>query len=489
MPSKNLKPKFPIKQIMTYFGMVFAVFLVVGLLTLMMLGYRIDANNGNLQQYAVLQFGSSPSGATVSINGATVGSKTPNKKSVPAGKYDILIWRDGYETWRKSVDVKSGTMTWLNYALLVPKKLTVESVADYESVYSSLASQDGASMIIEKRSDIPVFNLVDLSSDIIKSTILTISATIYSEPTTTGIVHTFNIEKWDSSGRYVLINHLYNEKSEWLVMDIQNVNSTKNITRLFDTSISNIEFFGTSGNIFYGLDANDIRKFDLTAGTISTPLVSNVINFQLYSESNVITYVGNGAVGTNEKVVGLFQDGDSKPSIIRTVTDAKANNLHIATARYYNENYVAVSDGARVDILSGSYPNVIGDKVSQMKVIASFEAAQAVDILTFSPTGEYVFMQSGAYFASYDLEYLKFASSTIEGSGSVLPLQWLDDNYVWSDSDSELSIREFDGVNVRTINSVLSGQAVALTNNGRYIYSINKTDSVYQLQRVKMILP
>ncbi len=468
--------------------MTLIVLLTVSFITFFMLGFRFDADKGNLEQYAFLQFNSSPSGATVVIDGVDVGTKTPNKKSVPAGKYQVEMWRDGYETWQKSVDIKSGAITWLNYALLVPKKLTVEPVADYESVYSSLASPKGEAMIIEKRSDTPTFNLVDLGSDTIKTTILTISTNLYSESTTVGVVHTFDIDKWDDEGRYVLIRHKYNDLTEWLVLDTQNVDLTRNINRLFNVVITNVVFSGTSGSIFYALDANNIRKLDLDAVTISVPLVSNVTNFEIYNKSKMITYVGGGQIGTNQRVVGLYREGDDKSSIIRTVTSSPETNLRIATTRYFNANYVAILDGTKVDILSGSYPDTTNNN-SSMKIIATFQTVNGIERLLFSPTGAYVFVQSGAYFASYDLEYQKFMASTIKGSGPILPLKWLNENYIWSGRDGKLTIREFDGSNVHIINPVLADQDATITSNGRYIYSFNKIGVNYQLQRVRMILP
>jgi hypothetical protein len=468
--------------------MTLAVLVVVTLITFFMLGFRFDINKGNLEQYAFLQFDSSPSGATVSIDGNVAGLNTPTKKSVHAGKHSVEIWRDGYETWRKSVDIKAGTITWLNYALLVPKKLTVEAVSSYESLYSSLASPKGDYMLIEKQSNLPVYNLVDISSNTVKQSSLTFPTNLYSEPLTIGINHTFNMIKWDDGGRYVLINHIYNDMSEWLVLDTQNVNLSKNITRLFDLSISAINFSGTSGNIFYSLDSNDIRKLDLAAGTISAPLISNVTSFDVYNESKVITYVGLNSNNINEKVVGIYREGDEKPSVIRTV-EGQTSNLHIATTRYFNANYIAISEGKKVDILSGSYPNNTNSNTNNMKVISSFESAKDIDNLSFSPSGEYVFIQSSAYFASYDLEYQKFTSSNIGGNGPISLLSWLDDFYIWSDRDGKLTIREFDGENIYVINEVLTGQDVTLTSNGRYLYSLNKIDEKYQLQRVRMILP
>lgn len=489
MYSKLLQRKPPIKQILVYVIMTSAVFVIVTLITLTMLGFRFDANNGNLEQYAFLQFSSIPSGATVVVDGVVLGSKTPNKISVPAGKHKIEMWRDKYETWHKSINVKSGTLTWLNYTLLVPKKLTVESVANYESIYLTLASPKGNYMLIQKQSNKPTFDLVDLSSDTIKSTNITIPADIYSEATTPGINHIFKIEKWNNDERYVLVNHTYGEKSEWLVLDTQNVSQTKNITKLFDLVISGVTFSENSGNTLYAVDSNDIRKLDLSTETISKPLVSNVNGFDVYNESKVITYVNNSTTGVDGRSVGLYREGDEKPSVIRTVTGSADIPLHIATTHYFNEDYVIISHGGKVDVLSGSYPNTTSDNTNSMKVVASFEVKKNIENLMFSPTGEYVFIQSGAYFASYDLEYQKLASSTVKGTGAVPTLKWLDDNYVWSDRDGKLTIREFDGANIHMINSVVTNQDATLTNNGRYLYSIGKSVQGYQLQRVRMILP
>src|SRR5680860_287292 len=114
MQNRFIKRKSTFKFVVIYALMTVAVFVIVGLVTFLMLGFRFDVDNGNIEQNAFLQFASVPSGASVSINGDVTGSKTPAKTSVPAGKYNIAMWRDGYETWHKSVDIKSGTLTWLN---------------------------------------------------------------------------------------------------------------------------------------------------------------------------------------------------------------------------------------------------------------------------------------------------------------------------------------------------------------------------------------
>lgn len=484
MHRRNSKKWVPIRLALTYAGMTLLVFVIVTSIILFMLGFRLDLDNGQLEQGALLQFGSTPSGAAIAIDGIALNARTPAKTTIKAGSHEFSIWRDGYETWQKTVDVKPGALTWLNYALLVPKKLTVDPVANYPSLSSSLASPESRNMLVQADPAVPAFSLVDVTSDDIKTTNLTLETSVYSPAKT----HTFTPVKWDSGGRYVLIKHDYDGKTEWLMMDTQDTQASKNITRLFDFAITDIQFSGTSGNEYYVLGSTDVRKLDLSAGTISRPLISDVTEFNVY-ESNVITFIGKSSTNATERVVGLYREGDDKPHILKVVTSAPTVPLHVATTRYFNENYIAISEGSKVTVLSGSYPTTASDDVTGLKTFADFTISRDAKTLQFSPTGEYVFVQSDNYFASYDLEYQIFAASKIDGNGTARPVKWLDDNYIWSDLGGNLTIREFDGANVHTINNVVAGQDVTLTHNGRFLYSFAKTDAGYSLQRVRMILP
>ena len=485
------KKKELIKRIAVYTAMTISVFIIVTGLVFVTLGYRFDTNNGRVEQGALLQFATTPSGATIEIDGVAIGSRTPTKSSVLAGTHKFVMWHDGYEPWQKTLDIKAGTLTWLDYARLVPKDKTVTPVAQYTSVHASLATADGQAVLVQQDAAVPTFQLVNLQSDDIKTTTLTIPPALYSEATTVGVVHSFRVDQWDSGGRYVLLQHSYGDKKEWLVLDTRDVTTTKNITKLLDFDIAAAKFSGTSGNILYVLGGgSDIRKIDLSAGTISRSLVTNVTSFDLF-ETNVITYVGTDSANPTKRVVGLYREGDSAPHVIRTVTSGPDVPFGIATSRYFNQDYVTITEGNKVSILSGSYPDSSSDGASSLLPFANFNFVTGVDRLSFSATGDYLLVQSGANFASYDIEHKKVATSVIASdvTATVGPLKWLDDNYIWADYGGDVTIRESDGTNSHTINKAVIGQDVVLSQNGRYLYSIGKNTTGYQLQRVRMILP
>lgn len=490
MYRKASKKQEIIKRVAVYSVMTTLVLLIVSGLVFVTLGYRFDSDNGRVEQGALLQFSTIPSGATIKVDGSAINPRTPAKYSVREGSHTFVMQRDGYETWQKTLDITAGTLTWLNYARLVPKDRTVTPVAQYPSLRASLATTDGHSMLVQQDGTLPSFQLVNLQSDDIKTSTITIPGSLYSESATAGVTHDFKIDQWDNDGRFALIQHTYGAKSEWLVIDTRDVAATKNITTLLDVDVTSVKFSGTSGAILYALSGSDIRKLDLSAATISRPLVTHVTGFELF-KTNVVTYTGTDPADPAKRVVGLYREGDSSPHVLRTVASAADVPLRISTSHYFNQDYIAIAEGNKIDIFSGDYPSSNSDNNGSLEKFGTFNFVSGVDRLSFSPAGDYVFVQTGANFASYDIEHNRIATSSIASdiTAAVGPLRWLDDNYVWSDYGGNVTVREFDGTNSHTISKAVVGQDVVLSQSGRYLYSIGKTDKGYQLQRVQMILP
>jgi hypothetical protein len=466
--------------------MTTSVLVIVSGLVLVVMGYRLDTDNGRLEQGALVQAETIPAGAMVKIDGKIVNTKTPDKSTVLAGIHVFEMQKDGYETWQKTLDIKAGTLTWLDYARLVPKDIKPEAVASYPSVYGSLVAPNGKTMIIQQAASTPTFEVVDLRTDDIKNKSITIPANAYSDVSAAGIAHVFTIVRWDSGGRYVLLKHNYEGKTEWLVLDTRDVTKTKNITSLFNADISSIAFSGASGNIFYALSGGDIRKLDLSSGIISQPLLTGVINFELFGTST-ITYVGTDLLDSSKRIVGLYSDGDESPHVLRSTMSDPTVPLNIATSHYFNQDYIAISEGDKIDIVSGSYPPSGSEDSSSLSNFASLSLSANVDAVSFSPKGDYLLARSGADFKSYDIEHQRETGYTLPHAD--ITIKWLDDDHTWSDYDGKLIMREFDGANQSVISPLTAGQSVSLTDNDRYIYSITTADSGYQLQRVRMVLP
>lgn len=465
--------------------MVLIIGIIVTILIFIILGYRVDINNGRVERSALLQFKSDPSGAMVLVDGVDTGIKTADKYAIVEGVHSFQVKKDGYEIWQKTLDIKAGTLTWLNYIRLIPTSRPIDAVSNFKSLKATLPSLNGDKMAIQQDDTKPVFQVANLKSDGVQVSDINLSTDLYTKADGK---HTFLVYQWDESGRYLLIKHSFSKTQyEWLTVDTQDVAKSKNVTKLLDIAIETPVFSGTSGNIIYALSDGDIRKLDLAAGTISRSLVANVRSFKLFG-TNVITYIGFTQASKPKQVVGLYRDGDSSPHVLRTV-DSATTSLNVATAKYFNDDYLAISEGNKVDILSGEYPASGSKDSSSLSLFDSFTLDADITNLSFSPEGFYVLAQSGMNFVGYDIEHEAANKFSVAGDKkSTISLEWLDENHLWSSYGDKLTMYDFDGTNLIVVNKMLYGQKMTLSTDEKYVYSIDKTTSGYQLQRVKIIL-
>ena len=491
MFKKPTKKQSLIRRIIFSTVATIAVLIIVTVSILFMLGYRLDSDSRRLEQGALLQLNSTPEGAQIWIDDKYIGSQTSAKQTVLAGVHKVTLKRDKYEDWNRTLQLDAGTLTWLSYPRLVPIDRPVQSVATYETLSAMRFSPDLKWALGHEKADSPVFNLIDLRSTEIKSSTLTLNPELYSEATTTDVPHRFDIDRWSSGARYAIIKHTYADaKVEWLLVDTQDISKSINITRSLSVELSSVRFTSNSGISLYGLTTDGVvRKLDLSGGTISRGLITHVKEFSVFEENSVVSYIGTDPTNAEKTVVGIYKDGDSASRVLRSADGANAD-LKIAITRYFGDDYVAISEGASVDVLMGSLPSAT-QETSSLRQFAHLETETNITTLSFGPGGEYLLAQSGSNFSSYELEHMRAAKSSIAVADgqTASQLKWLDGAHFWNDDNGSLVMRDFNGINTHTIMKVESGFGASLSQNGRFFYGVGKTeDGKYQLQRVRMIL-
>lgn len=467
-----------------------SVIIILVATILFMLGYRFGSDIGTIEQGALLQFDSTPNNANIWIDGRNTGMRTSNKQTVVAGVHTVMFTKDKYEDWSRTLDLTAGTLTWLDYARMVPKERAPETVAYYQSVVAAKASPDMKYMLLQQAADKPEFQLADLRSVDVKLSNLSLPENLYSEAGVEGVAHSFALDEWNVGGRYILIQHTFNDQTEWLMVDTENLSQSSNISRTLGITLKDIHFAGTSGRTLFGLtDDGNIRKLDLSSGTLSRALVSKVESFQLY-ETNMISYIGTDGPDNSQKVAGVYRDGDEVSHVLRRVDTADAVALNITVGRYFTDDYVAIAEGNEVTILKGSYPTSSADDTDSLKPLATLNLINPVQRLSFSPKSDYILAESISGFKSFDIEHLRTATGTINKSpeAATTPLQWLDIAHVWNQQNGQLVMRDFDNSNVYTISAVAGNFDATLSQNGRFFYSVGKSNEGFTLQRVKMIL-
>ena len=483
MFKKPTKKQFIIRRIVLSTIATTAVVGIVTVAILSMLGYRLNSTDGTLQQGALLQFDSRPGGADVTVDGFKVGGRTATKQAVVAGVHNITMSKAGYEDWSRQLTVAPGTLTWLNYPRLVPKNRTPEKVASYGALSQLEFSPDLKWALAHEEVSQPIFQLIDLRSQEVKTATVTLPETLYVDAATPDVAHSFSIVRWNKPSRHVLVKHAAGDKQEWLVIDTQDVARSVNVTRLLSADFKDLQFAGTNGSSLYGLTQDGIiRKIDLSEGTMTRGFISHVDRFEMFA-TNIIVYNGVHPDKVDTSVVGVYRDGDESSNILREAP--VGTPLHIATSQYFGSDYVAITEGAKVTILKGSYPSAqTRSAATALKSYASFTVDAPATALSFSPGGEYVIARHGDSFTTYEIEYKRLASADT----SATTLRWLDEAHLWSVADGKLVMRDFDGTNGHAILPAVEGYGASLSQNGRYIYSVAKQDDTLSLQRVRMIL-
>jgi hypothetical protein len=478
-----------IRLAFVYAAMTIAVLVTVFILILIMLGYRFDRVAGTLEQGGLVQLGSIPSGANLTIDGTRLGATTSTKTTLMHGQHTIMMSRNGYSQWQKTVDVKSGSILWLNYARLIPVDLPVEDVTALPAVTSTLPSPDRKWIAMTTVKTSPVISLFDISGDVPVLKTLTLPELLYTKPSDE-TNQSFSLARWHSSSRYLLVEHRYDDKKEWIVVDTEDMARSRNITTIFDVEASQVEFSRSDGHILYALMNGDVRKIDTEAETISAPLVRNIAEFSLYDRSTIV-YTTVVDEATKSRSVGYRQDNASSPRVIRTYSDDGLIPLHISIDNeYYNQTYVAIAYGSAVEILTGNLPKSDSNDPLSLTAVATMSTPETVTALSNRTDGRFFVAEHGKSYSVYDLELQKATTTNLRGDmPAVSTVGWLDGYTVWNGDDGKLRLYEFDGANQHDMMSIIPGQHPALTPNNRYLYAPTVDEKgAFHLSRVQLIL-
>ena len=467
-----------------YSLMAIAVVVTVAALVLVMLGFRFNRFDGTLEQGGLVQFDSKPSGATVTMDDITLANRTASKITVQTGAHTISMSREGYTSWRKDVNMQPGSVLWLNYTLLLPTKPTTKTVTTFSAVAQSLVSPDRKYLAVLPGANEGSLSVLQLNADDAAPTTVAISPTSYTSPDE-GYTQVFSLVGWDFDGRYMLVRHAYGEgKYEYLSVDLRGSESVRNITKLLGVDIASVEYSLASSNTLYLLTtANELRRADLSAATLSGPLVTGVESFA-QSDRSTVTYTTTWS-DAGQRGVGYLTSGAAKSRMVRTYTDDATLPAWLRVGVYYGQDYMVIARGAGIEILRGDVPSSDATSQTQWTQVAKFACPETVTTIDFSPTiDRFVVARCGNNIATYDLETRELARATVPGDNGT-STQWIDKFHWASTASGNFEFYDFDGTNRQTVASGVSNLPATLSENGKYYYHFAPHSTGVMLVRTK----
>lgn len=481
-----------VRRIIIYLLMITTVITLLVVFTLTVVGYRFNFATRTVEQTGLVQYDSYPRGALVAVDGNNY-ETTQSKGTVLPGQRQFSMKLKGYEDWQKTMEIRSGTVTWLSYARLVPIARESSAVEVMPELTDTLVSPDSRFMIgvsvVTGQPEIVLIDFRDSQRPKVQSyPIDTTSLAGYAHENPEAVSHNFSISEWSDGSRYVLLKHSYNlpdepEKTEWVWLDRESPADIINVSTLLNLPISDIHL-ADGRNIYILQENGDIRRASVNDGNITRPLISNVSQFELYSNST-IAYLGQGE---DARLAGVWRRDWEQPVVLATEPLVSEDVLRISASKYFNEDTVVISRGESVSIYRGSLPTSQQAKEIFMKSPKKFTLNRPVDNLQISDSGRFVVAEDFDGFVSYDLEHMSVSQETKKYNKS--PIGWLTNYHIWQvDDNGYLVMQEFDGMNGHDMMPADVRYDAILTRDNKYMYSLVVGESgELELRQLSMVI-
>ena len=472
MNQQKVRLRQRIRLAFTYTVMTIATLVLVVICLMLVQGYRLDFNKGTVRQGGMVQFDSRPDGATIQIDAATLANRTATRIVATSGQHTVTISKDGFVPWQKQVNVKAGSILWLNYVKLVPTNIDVKDAMDLSGLDSAVPAPDKSRFAIIQNKQQPAVDFLKVDNDKIERKQRTLATDSY---TNDGVAnHAFTVESWSRDNKLVLISHTYDDSKEYLVTDLDG--KTQNITRDLGVQISKLAFDPSDSQTVYVLTTDsDVRRIKLSDKTLSGPLVSDVSDFYV-SKNGWISYATKPN-NNGDRTVGYLSKGASKPRALQTFKGMSGRSLNLAIEEYYYDTFALITKGKEATVKKVKLP--ASDSTDQIRqdLLATLPLASDVSYAGFSPNEHlYVYAQAGQSLVTYNLE-LKSIANVSTKTTATSEIAWLDNSHIMRVAGGVFEFGDYDGTNMHTMATDAVGSAAMQSSNNRFLYYFRKHNS------------
>lgn len=501
------KKRHLVRVILAEVAMVLAVIFIVVITLLITMGFFVTSD-GRIEQTGLIQIHSIPTGASVTIDGETIFSRTNLSRSLTAGEHHLKLSRDGYDTWAKTVKMYSGLLIRLYYPRLFLERRTPEAmltIADELEFYSVSSERN---FILYATTDSPIWQLVNIASDTIKTTSIDLADILPSVEQQQFTGHIASLT-WNAGGDTVLAAIDAADTREWLLINLKNPDSSLNLTRTFGFNFDQVELINDTTNQLFVLENHHLRRIDIPSRQISGVLLDEIETFSSQGSNLLYLTLPQPTDAGSIRELGAYRDGESHDTILTSASSDA--HFTIALARYYDNDYLAYTIDDRLFVYQGSLPSYnesAADPLSSLEPL--IDAATLTEIpatLTASPDNGYIIAQRDQALTVVDLEIGDLYAYDAPES----QVYWLDAGMFYSVTDQELTVWDYDGSNSRILvatatdnetsnatqsesnpdlpavttlsDSPLVARPIVITSNNKWLYYLTRHDDTYVLTR------
>lgn len=449
-----------IKIIISEAFMVIAVIITVIVLALLVSGYWLNSNF-EIERNGMLQISSVPTGASVEIDGQTSSwlERTNSSKILSSGPHTIKLTKEGYDSWSKTVNIAEGLLYRLHYPRLFLNERRSESIlATNNYTGASISSDHNAILLTNGTSEWAYLNLDTDEPTLRKLDISTVFTGInLAEDATVGLFTGEIISAdWDYDASHVLIQARSGDVVEWVLLDVNNVGKSINLTKEFGADFSRIEIIDNNSNNLLVLRDQNLHRIDIPGRSISSVIAKHVIDFDHYNNEVVFSAHQDPDVlqeEASEYYVGYFRLG----SLDTKTLESLAVPAKVAIGKFYDSKYIATLTEDDV---------TVHQEDNYLVETSNYHLSFVPDTMKVGHNGEFLLLARNNTLATLDFEANALHEWTIDNDR----YGWLDNDMLYVISEGDLIVYDFDGLNRRVIARNVSSHFPVTITNDRWLY-------------------
>lgn len=427
--------------------MVITVIITVIILAFLVSGYWLGSDF-KVERQGMLQIYSTPTGANVAVDGdAPWFQRTNTSKVLTSGEHEIVLTKDGYDSWSRTVNITEGLLYKVHYPRLFLLEREKSTAYDPEATNFGIPSfvtisPDYNSMLLANKTT--VWALLDLNRDEIEATPVDISGIFDSVGKADSGLFTGKIltADWANDNEHILFK-IQGDFVEWVILDIKNPKDSVNLTREFAADFDEMHIFDNSASTLLALRGGNLHKIDVSNRQISAILAEGVKSYDFY-ESDLIYFSGN------KIFTGHLSDQEM---VILTEVD---DDVAVRISKFYDKKYNIMISKHKVEIFERENP----------EPIYTGEINFEPKIIKVGHDGSFIFMQSGINVAVFDMEGVELREWQLDSLNSG----WLDSSMLYAVKDGTLIVYDFDGQNRRELSTNVSAHFPITITDNKWLY-------------------
>lgn len=471
-------------RIILYLGYVLiGIAIMIGTLVLVYQAYGFGlGKNRTVIQSGLIFFSSQPHPANIYVNGTLKPAKTNTRLSLPAGIYSVQLKRDGYRNWQRTIDLTGGRIANFDYPFLFPVTLTPKKIQSYTTAPGlSTQSPNRRWLLVEQPGTFINFEVYDLKNPTkpAAASPLSLPANLLTKATGS---ESWQLDEWADDNQHVLLQHLYDGKTEFILVDradpAQSLNLNSSLA--LPSSGATVSLISKKYDQYYIFNgaAATLQTASLKAPALQ-PHLEHVLSYRSYSDNTVLYVTDSGAPAGKVQVKLL---NGNKTSNIRTFPVGSAYLLDLT--EYSGKLYIAASASTENKVYI--YRDPLGQLAAMPNhalVPAQVLHVTAPNYLSFSDNTQFIVAENATEFGVYDLRnktgYHYFAPQPLDAP--ELHASWMDGHRLTYVSGGKVTVFDYDNANRQVLIPADSRFSIAFPPDYKYVYGLAPGSSAGQL--------